>query len=74
MTRSTLRSRTLLLFACTFVFTAGLSTAVFAAACTPQAIVNCERLQRNCLNNGIPADACERGYLGCMGRAGCEVP
>ncbi|WND78830.1 hypothetical protein [Lysobacter capsici] len=74
MTRSTKRSRTALLFVCTFVFTAGLSTTALAALCTPQAIVNCERIQRNCLSNGLPPDVCERAYLGCMGRAGCEVP
>lgn len=74
MTRSTTRSRTALLFACTFVFGAGLSTTAFAALCTPQAILNCERIQRDCLLRGLPADACERAYLGCMGRAGCEVP
>lgn len=74
MTRSTPRPRTLLLFVCTFVFTAGLSTTAFAALCTPQAIVNCERIQRNCQLNSLPPAACERAYLGCMARAGCEVP
>lgn len=73
MTRSTKRPRTLLLSVCCFLFGAGLSTAAFAA-CTPQAIVNCERLLRNCEQRGLPAATCERGYLGCMARAGCEVP
>lgn len=74
MIRSTKRPRSALLFACTFVFTAALSTTALAALCTPQAIVNCERIQRNCQLAGGPPGACERAYLGCMGRAGCEVP
>ncbi|QWF15423.1 hypothetical protein [Lysobacter capsici] len=74
MTRSPPRSRTLLLFVCTFFFTAGLSTTAFAARCTPQAIVNCERMQRNCELAGGPPAACERGYLICMARAGCDDP
>jgi hypothetical protein len=74
MARSTQRPKTLLLFVCTFVFTAGLSTTALAALCTPQAILNCERMQRNCELAGGPPPACERAYLGCMGRAGCEVP
>lgn len=73
MTRSTKRPGTLLLSVCCFLFAAGVSTAAFAA-CTPQAITNCERIKRNCQVGGLPSDACERAYLGCMARAGCEVP
>ncbi|MFQ6310893.1 hypothetical protein, partial [Lysobacter capsici] len=74
MTRSTKRSRTALLFVCTFVFTAGLSTTALAALCTPQAIVNCERIQRNCLSNGLPPDVCERAYLAAWDAPAAKCP